>query len=102
MSAPGMASIEVPVMHKVGPDGSKAGGELVEVAIWSDTCQGIDQGDAIATWLCAFLEMVRACVRGGYGVASGHVGLVSYCSLDSRQGYPSRQSYVYFDPSRAL
>ena len=58
MSAPGMASVEVPVMRKVGPDGPKAGGELVEVNVWSDTCQGVDQGDAIATWLCAFLEMV--------------------------------------------
>ena len=60
-------------MRKVGPDGSKAGGELVEVAVWSDTCQGTDQGDAIATWLCAFLEMVRACVRG-CGGANKHVG----------------------------
>ncbi|CAM9131062.1 unnamed protein product [Laminaria digitata] len=59
LSAPGMTSIEVPVMRKVGPDGPKAGGEMVEVAVWRDTCQGIDQGDAIAAWLCAFLEMEK-------------------------------------------
>lgn len=60
MSAPGMASLEVPVMRKVGPGGPDAGGKVVEVVIWTDTCQGVDQGDAIAAWLSTFLELVRA------------------------------------------
>ncbi|CAM9360316.1 unnamed protein product [Pylaiella littoralis] len=57
LSAPGVASLEVPVVHKVGPSGPKAGGNVVEVGIWRDTCQAIDQGDAAASWLGTFLEM---------------------------------------------
>eukprot|EP00904_Undaria_pinnatifida_P007234 jgi/Undpi1/3640/HiC_scaffold_16.g07010.m1 len=57
MSAPGMASLEVPVMRKVGPGGPSAGGSMVKVVIWRDTCEAVDQGDAIAAWLCTFLEL---------------------------------------------
>lgn len=46
------------MVHKVGPSGPEAGGEVVEVGIWRDTCQAIDQGDAVASWLGAFLGMV--------------------------------------------
>ncbi|CAM9589741.1 unnamed protein product [Ectocarpus sp. 6 AP-2014] len=55
LSAPGVASLEVPVVRKVGAGGPAAGGELVEVGVWKDTCQAIDQGDAAASWLQAFL-----------------------------------------------
>lgn len=89
MTAPGMASIEVSVMRKVGPDGPEAGGKLAKVDVWKDTCEGVDQGDAIAAWLCAFLETVRACVRGGFAVARAKHGRFWMV-------------YSSFDPSRDL
>lgn len=66
-----MTSIEVPVMRKVGPSGPGAGGEVTEVAVWQDTCQAIDQGDAVASWLSSFLETVR---RGAGRGMRGEVG----------------------------
>lgn len=60
LSAPGMPSIEVPVMHKVGPKGPEAGGRVVEVQIWRDTCRAVDQGDAVASWLSEFLGVVSS------------------------------------------
>lgn len=58
LSAPGMASLEVPVMHKVGPGGPSVGGEVVQVEIWDSTCKAIDQGNAAAAWLGEFLGRV--------------------------------------------
>lgn len=64
------------MVRKVGAGGPAAGGELVEVGVWKDTCQAIDQGDAVASWLQAFLGVVsrvrqnrafRVCVCGGGG-----------------------------------
>lgn len=46
------------MVHKVGPGGPEAGGKVVEVGIWSDMCEAVDQGDAAASWLGAFLGMV--------------------------------------------
>ncbi|CAM9439941.1 unnamed protein product [Scytosiphon promiscuus] len=57
LSAPGMPPLEVPVVHGVGPDGPEAGGEVIDVGVWSDTCQAVDQGASAASWLGAFLEM---------------------------------------------
>lgn len=53
-----MASLEVPVMRKVGPGGPSAGGEEFQVEVWDSTCKAIDQGNAAAEWLGEFLERV--------------------------------------------
>ncbi|CAM9182907.1 unnamed protein product [Hapterophycus canaliculatus] len=57
LSAPGMPPLEVPVVHGIGPGGPEAGGEVVEVGVWKDTCQAVDQGDSAASWLGTFLEI---------------------------------------------
>ena len=54
-------------MRKVGPGGPSAGGSMVKVVIWRDTCEAVDQGDAIAAWLCTFLELVSHGGGGGKG-----------------------------------
>lgn len=48
----------MPVIHKVGPKGPEAGGRVVDVQIWRDTCRAVDQGDDAASWLSEFLEVV--------------------------------------------
>lgn len=58
LSAPGMTPLEVPVVHKVGPGGPDAGGEVSQVRVWKDECKGVDQGSAAASWLSEFLEQV--------------------------------------------
>ena len=51
LSAPGMAAIDVL---------PRAGNASMDVVIWRDTCRGIDQGEAVAAWLTAFLgEQLR-------------------------------------------
>lgn len=45
-------------MHKVGPGGPSAGGEVFQVDIWDSTCKAIDQGNAVAAWLAEFLGRV--------------------------------------------
>lgn len=47
-------------MHKVGPKGPEAGGRVVDVQIWRDTCRAVDQGDAVASWLSEFLGVVSS------------------------------------------
>lgn len=72
-----MDSLEVPVMRKVGPGGTEAGGKWVEVGVWSDTCEAVDQGKIVADWLSAFLEMVRF----------SRFSRVSYINPDESYGY---------------
>lgn len=50
-----MPSITVPVVTE---------GKTIRVRVWSDTCQGYDQGNAVAEWLCKFLGEVRRGARG--------------------------------------
>lgn len=58
LSAPDMPSLKVPVMRRVGPGGPGEGGEVVEVRVWGDTCRAVDQGNTVALWLRAFLDVV--------------------------------------------
>lgn len=46
------------MVREVGPGGLEAGGKVVEVRVWQDLCDAVDQGDSVAAWLCAFLELV--------------------------------------------
>ena len=77
LSAPGMPSLEVPVMHKVGPGGPSAGGEVFQVEIWDSTCKAIDQGNAVAEWLAEFLgrvsELSQAAQQGIVGFVTRSV-----------------------------
>lgn len=69
-----MPDLEVPVMTRVGPGGSGGGGELVEVEVWKDTCRARDQGNTVASWIRAFLDMVTFLFFvfvGGKGVIFG-------------------------------
>lgn len=59
-----MASLEIPVIHKVAGGGPQAGGETVEVAVWKDACLAVDQGNAAALWLSSFLDMVNGQQHG--------------------------------------
>ncbi|CAM9315907.1 unnamed protein product [Discosporangium mesarthrocarpum] len=56
LSAPGLPTLEVPVLQAKRP-GKGGGGEVVDVGIWRDTCVAVDQGEDAATWLSDFLEM---------------------------------------------
>ncbi|CAM9229005.1 unnamed protein product, partial [Phaeothamnion confervicola] len=48
LTAPGMNDISVPVLRA-----KDKGAKILEV--WSSTCDGVDQGDAVAAWLTSFL-----------------------------------------------
>lgn len=60
VGAPGMAPLTVPVVRA---------GATRPVAIWRDTCPAVDQGDAAADWLGAFLGTPCRLVR----MAEGYV-----------------------------
>lgn len=51
LSAPGMPNIGVPLAGCEGPDRN--------VQVWRTECRGVDQGDAAAKWLTAFLSRER-------------------------------------------
>jgi uncharacterized protein YcbX len=54
LSAPGTEAVVLPI---------REGGERVGVTIWGDQCFGLDQGDAVAAWLSAFLGEELRLVR---------------------------------------
>jgi len=54
LSAPGTEAVELPI---------RDGGDRVGVTIWGDQCFGLDQGDAAARWLSAFLGEELRLVR---------------------------------------
>lgn len=64
------------MVHKVDPGGPEAGGKVVEVGIWRDMCEAVDQGDAAASWLGAFLGMVSE-LNDQEGLIRN--GKVTYC-----------------------
>lgn len=54
LAAPGVVPLDVPVTPVAG--GGKGRPPPVEVVVWRDTVAAVDQGDAAAAWLAAFLE----------------------------------------------
>ncbi len=54
LSGPGLAPLPVGIAHE---------GIRRRVAIWRDTCEAVDQGDAAAAWLSAYLGQPARLVR---------------------------------------
>ena len=50
LRAPSMGYIEVPVVR-----GKDAEANTKRVTIWGEKCDGVDQGDGVAKWICSLL-----------------------------------------------
>ncbi len=50
LDAPDMPTIKIPTSGK-----EQKQNPLVPVGIWSDNCEGVDEGDQVAEWISKFL-----------------------------------------------
>jgi uncharacterized protein len=57
LSAPGVTPLQLPL--------SEQAGDVIEVVVWRDRCQAIDQGDEAAAWFSQFLHLACRLVRIG-------------------------------------
>ena len=56
LSAPGCANLSIPLK-------AQAEARTLPVVVWRDTCVGVDEGDAAAQWLSAYLGIAARLVR---------------------------------------
>jgi len=52
LDAPGMDTLKIPLTGFEDP----TAGAVRKVSVWSDECEGLDEGDVAATWLQTFLQ----------------------------------------------
>lgn len=62
LNAPGMAEKTIPIT-KAGPTTS--------IVVWRSTCDAVDQGDEVATWLSSYLDFPCRLVRMAEGFVRG-------------------------------